>query len=361
MKQAITFSKAVRANLNVRLALCGPTGSGKTYTALSAAQALAEGGTVAVIDSERSSSNRYADRFSFDLMSLTSFHPDTYIDALEAAAAAGYRVIIIDSLSHAWDGTDGLLSQVDAITKRSKMANSFTSWREATPIHNRLIDAILDYPGHVIVTMRSKMEYVLETNSQGKMAPRKVAMAPIQRQGMEYEFDICADLDNDHNLVISKSRAESLDGKVINKPGPKFGAELLAWAKGGVSTPATRSTTQQPKPVAPAPTAPTAPTTDTPKSDNQSITETETTTPPATVPPAKETKPSNESPATVDHKTWLDSVLGAICRNPQLQELALKVRNEMSFKSFGDLRTAAPEIIGAFREKLGAERKAAGV
>lgn len=228
------FKSAERKNLNIRLALCGPTGSGKTFTALGIALTLADGGKVAVIDTERSSADRYADKFAFDSLCLESFSPENYITAIEAAAAEKYPVLVIDSLSHAWDGQDGLLEKVEMISARSKSGNPFNAWGQATPIQRRMVDAILSYPGHIIITMRSKMEYVQERNeSTGKTTIKKVGLAPVQRQGIEYEFDLVGELDTEHVLVMTKSRAADLADRIFPKPGKKFAEEVLTWAKGG--------------------------------------------------------------------------------------------------------------------------------
>lgn len=229
------FKKAERKNLRIRLALVGPTGSGKTYTALQFASVLADGGTVAVIDTERSSADRYADRFTFDACQLTSYSPEEYTEAIVAAGKAGYSVLVIDSLSHAWEGQDGLLERADAIAKRSKSGNSFTAWKDATPLHRRLIDTVLAFPGHVIVTMRAKMDYIQEKDSNGRTQVRKVGLAPVQRAGVEYEFDLVADIDQEHNLMVTKSRAVELDGLVANRPGPDVAEQILAWANGGTA------------------------------------------------------------------------------------------------------------------------------
>ncbi len=223
------FQKATRRTSKLRLALCGPSGSGKTYSALSIASGL--GRKVAVIDTEYGSASLYADEFDFDALCLESFSPDSYVEAIHAAEVAGYDVIVIDSLSHAWAGSDGALEQVD--NAKAKEKNSFTAWRNVTPKHNAMVDAIVRCKAHVIATMRSKVEYVLEDGGSGKKVPRKVGMAPVQRDGMEYEFTICGDLDPDHNLFITKSRCREFDNKRIHNPGRPMAERLLAWLAQG--------------------------------------------------------------------------------------------------------------------------------
>ena len=239
------FKKATKTQSRLRLALCGPAGSGKTYTALGIASEL---GRVAVLDTERGSASKYADRFSFDVVELDDYHPQRYCDVIGEAARAGYDVLIIDSLTHAWSGKGGALDLKDKATARSRSGNSYTAWREVTPLHNELVDTILGADLHVIVTMRAKTEYVLEDNGKGGKTPRKVGMAPIQRDGMEYEFDVVGDMDWSHNLVVSKTRCEELAGAVINKPGKELAETLAAWVGAGAPRPEPTKQKGQPKP-----------------------------------------------------------------------------------------------------------------
>lgn len=228
------FSKAVKEQSKLRMAIVGPSGSGKTYSALQVASGL--GGRIAVIDSEHGSASKYADRFEFDTLALTSFDPRQYVDAIREAEADGYDVLIIDSMSHAWAGKGGALELVDRFAAKSQSRNSFTAWKEVTPIQNQFIDAITACKCHVVGTMRSKMEYVLEEvqhNGKTSKIPRKVGMAPVQRDSFEYEFDIVAELDMDHNLIVSKTRCFSLADQVIPKPTPALGVSLKAWLSEG--------------------------------------------------------------------------------------------------------------------------------
>lgn len=228
------FKKAERSAAKLRMALIGPSGSGKTMSALKIAQGL--GQRIAVIDTEHGSASKYAgDVADFDTLELSEYHPDHFIQGIQDAARAGYDVLIIDSLSHAWAGEGGVLTQVDQIAARQRtQGNSFGAWREATPLHNRLINAILAAPMHVICTMRAKTEYVQEKDDRGKTQIRKVGLAPVQRDGMEYEFDVVGDVDITHTLVITKSRYSPLSDRVIEKPGQELGAELGAWLGSGV-------------------------------------------------------------------------------------------------------------------------------
>jgi len=236
---AMAFQRAVKREAKLRLALSGPSGSGKTYTALTLAQSLAgRDGRVAVIDTERGSASKYADLFDFDVLELEPpYHPDRYIAALHDAEAAGYAVLVLDSLTHAWTGDGGLLAVHEQVVKRQTTKNSYTAWAEVTPMQNRLIDAITSARLHVIATMRSKTEYVQGEGKNGRAEIRKVGTAPIQRDGMEFEFDITGDLDQDNTLVVSKTRCPALAGAVIAKPGKALGETLLTWLHGAPAEP----------------------------------------------------------------------------------------------------------------------------
>ena len=232
-----SFLPATKEQAKARIALTGPSGSGKTYTALLTGTRL--GGRVAVIDTERGSAAKYADEFAFDTLQLSSFEPTTLVKALAAAAQTGYDVVVVDSLSHFWSGIGGMLEQVDFAAKRLGSATSFAGWKEARPMERAMIDALLSYPGHVIVTMRSKTEYVVEPDERGRIVPRKIGLKPEQREGIEYEFDVVGDLDQDNTLVISKSRVKPLAGAVIRKPDVAFAESILAWLEVGAPAPVT--------------------------------------------------------------------------------------------------------------------------
>ena len=246
----VSFKKASKAQARLRMAIIGPSGGGKTYTALAIASAL--GSRIAVLDTERGSASKYADKFAFEVAELETFEPSSYVSAIQAAGAAGYDVLVIDSLSHAWMGKGGALEQVDNAAKRSQ-GNKFAAWRDVTPMHNALVDAILRSPMHVIVTMRTKTEYVLETNERGKQVPRKIGTQPIQRDGMEYEFDVVADVEQEnHDLIIGKTRCSALDGKVFRKAGADVAKILSDWLTDGVEPPPAPA---PPPPPASAPVA----------------------------------------------------------------------------------------------------------
>lgn len=229
------FRPAVKAQLKAKVALCGPTGSGKTWTALTWATVLADGGRIAVVDTENDSASYYADKFSFDVLPWDPpYDPRKLAEAIQGAAAEGYAVIVIDSLSHYWEGEGGTLDIVDAAAQRSHGGNSFAGWKVGTPALRFLIDTIRHAPAHVIATMRSSMEYILEEDSRGKKTPTKVGMAPVMRKGVEFEFAVVGDLDLEHRLVISKSRCEELADQVAQPHRAHELAEVFAkWLSSG--------------------------------------------------------------------------------------------------------------------------------
>ncbi len=249
------FKRAVKAESKLRLAIAGPSGSGKTYTSLAIATALANGKPVAVVDTEHGSAAKYADVFAFDVAEMHApFHPDKYIQAIQDAAAGGYAVIVLDSMTHAWAGTGGVLDLVDEAAKRSKSGNTYMAWKEGTPVQNKLVEAIVTSGIHVIATVRSKTEYVMQTNSQGKQEPKKVGMAPEQRNGFEYEFDVFLDMDTDNNAIVTKTRCPALTGRVFSKPGRDVANILAEWLRGEPATQTSTQTKEPPPQSNPAPT-----------------------------------------------------------------------------------------------------------
>jgi DNA polymerase III delta prime subunit len=232
---SLAFKPATREASFARIALSGPSGSGKTYTALTLAHALATE-RVAVIDTERGSASKYVglNGWKFDTVQPDSFSPLSLVELLGVAAGAEYDCIVVDSLSHYWMGVDGMLEQAD---RRARNGNSFSGWKEVRPDERRMIDALVAFPGHVIATMRSKTEYVIEDNERGKKVPRKVGLKPEQREGIEYEFDLVGDLDHDNTLTVVKSRIHTLAKAVIPMPGEELAKAIADWLSDGEQIP----------------------------------------------------------------------------------------------------------------------------
>lgn len=235
------FRKAERRKAKLRLALTGPAGSGKTIGSLLIAKGL--GGKVALIDTEAGSGEQYAgdarlEGMEYDTLQISApFTAKKYVEAISAAKAAGYDTLIIDSLSHEWNGSGGSLEQVDR--DNAKVANS--GWRNVTPEHNKLTEAQLQYPGHVIATMRSKVHYTIaETvNAKGERvaAPKKLGMAPVQRDGSEYEYTVVLDIDADNDARASKDRTSLFADGLPFKITPEVGVKLREWLESGAEPP----------------------------------------------------------------------------------------------------------------------------
>ena len=229
--------RAERKKSKLRLALTGPSGSGKTYSALQIAKGL--GGKICVIDTEYRSSDLYSHLVEYSVIDIVApFDPSKYIAAIDEIEKAGYDTIIIDSISHCWDGEGGLLDQQAKIP-----GNSYTAWRQITPKQNRLIEAILQSKCHVIATMRSKQDYVLETDSSGKQVPKKVGMAPVQRDGIDYEFTTVFDIDLKHVAHTSKDRTDQFND-FHEKLSESVGERFLDWLESGAEV----SAEQEPAP-----------------------------------------------------------------------------------------------------------------
>lgn len=229
----LKIQKAVKEQIDLRAAITGPTGAGKTYTALRLAFELAgPHGKVLVIDTERKSARKYEGEvpdgfpWAYDVIEMPDFSPSTYTEAIEIGI--DHQVIIIDSLSHAWEGPGGILEL------QQKHGGRYQDWAKVNPLHFGLIDAILTAPGHMIVTMRSKMEYALNADEEsGKLKVQKVGLAPVQRKGIEYEFDFILDMDWSNTATINKTRCSSMRGKSAVCPGPGFFKPLIEWLNTG--------------------------------------------------------------------------------------------------------------------------------
>lgn len=226
----MAFKKAVKSQSKLRAAMFGPSGAGKTYSALAIASGM--GSKIALIDSEHSSASKYADRFEFDQVNLDSKSIGEYVAYIKEAAASDYDVLIIDSLSHAWQT---LIESIDKLANAKFRGNTWAAWSEGTPEQRKLVEAITSFPGHIIATMRSKTEWQT-SNGDGskKTGPVRVGLAPEQGKGIEYEFDILFEISPEHLAHIIKDRTGKFQDKIIEKPGVEFGKQLVAWLNEGV-------------------------------------------------------------------------------------------------------------------------------
>jgi hypothetical protein len=246
----IELKKAQRKSAKLRLGMASPSGGGKTLGSLLIAYGLMKESypnlsgdklweKIAIIDTENGSGELYVGKEignvkigHYNAITLTApFEAEKYISALEVCEDAKMEVVIIDSTTHLWSGTGGLLEQQGNIAKRT--GNSWTAWRDVTPMHNRFVEKMLQCNNHLIATMRSKTDYVQEKDStSGKTTVKKVGMNPIQKDGMEYEFTTFFDIDAEHMAFGSKDRTSLFDQKYFTIT-PKTGQELMQWLNSG--------------------------------------------------------------------------------------------------------------------------------
>lgn len=224
----MAFVKATKKRSKLRCAFYGPSGSGKTYSMLRIATGLAGDGKIGVIDSERGSASKYADKFSFDVCDLEKRNVDEYADTIRDAAGK-FDVLCIDSASHAWQE---LLEEVEQLAKVRFRGNKWAAWQEGTPKQKRFIDAILSYPGHVLITFRAKTEWLVE-EEDGKKTPKRVGLSPEARPGSEYEWDMLVRINPDHTAIVEKDRTGKYQDKMFSVLDEAFGHSLSEWLNEG--------------------------------------------------------------------------------------------------------------------------------
>lgn len=220
------LQKASRKKAKIKLCLQGPSGSGKTYSALLLAYGLCnDWAKICVIDTENHSADLYSQLGEYNTISLTGpYTPERYMQAIEACVKAGIEVIIIDSLSHEWEYIINFHA--------SLTGNSFTNWGKVTPRHNEFIQKLLDTDKHVIATVRTKQDYVLNARN-GKMVPEKIGLKPIQRDDLEYLFTLTFEIDRNHVAQSTKDRTgifSNKQGQLINED---TGKSILEWCNYG--------------------------------------------------------------------------------------------------------------------------------
>lgn len=235
------FQQATRQGSHIKLAITGPSGSGKTFSALRLARGLTPTGKIAVIDTENNSSSLYSADFDFEVASVEApYEISKLVNLTKYVLEGDYGVLIIDSASHFWNG---ILDYKDKLDKRG--GNHFGNWAEANKQYNLLLRAILFSKIHVIVCMRSKMEYVLQGNERGKQVPQKVGMAPIMRDGVEYEFTAVFDLDMHHQAQSSKDRTNLFDDRIFQIT-EETGAQIMQWLNEGSGSSESQASPHQP-------------------------------------------------------------------------------------------------------------------
>lgn len=224
MSRLSAISPASRPKMFGRAMLSGPSGAGKTWTALSFARTLVGDGTLLVIDTERESALTYADVFGFEHLPWRPPFDPTELGSTLAELGDTYDCVVIDSLSHFWRSVGGVLDIADG---------RIGGWKTARPVQEQMVQQILAMPCHVIVTVRSKMEYLVEN---GGKSVTKVGMAPIQDDGLVYEMNVALDIDLDHRLTVTKSRTPAVPVGRMYPAGHESQAaqDYVDWLAGGV-------------------------------------------------------------------------------------------------------------------------------
>lgn len=220
--------KATRKQAKIRLGLSAVSGGGKTYSAILIAKGLCgDLSKVAVIDTENGSADLYAHLGDYNVLPLTApFSPERYVEAIRSCEKAGMEVIIIDSISHEWDGKGGCLEIVESL------GGKYQDWAKVTPRHQGFIDAILQSPSHIITTVRRKQDYEM-TKVDGRVKVEKGGLREITREGFEYELTINLELDTRHNATTSKDRTNLFAGKPAFVPSEKTGELIAQWCEQG--------------------------------------------------------------------------------------------------------------------------------
>jgi len=225
------LQKATRAKAKIRLGLSAVSGGGKTYSALLIAHGLCGSwDKVAVIDTENNSAHLYAHLGDFNVLQLDApYAPERYIEAIKACENAGMEVIIIDSITHEWDGKGGIIEISNSMT-----GNSFTNWAKLTPRHQAFIDAILSSKCHIITTVRRKQDYEMTKDKDGKVKVEKAGLKEVTREGFEYELTVNLELDVKHNATASKDRTGLFIDKPAFVPSEETGKMIRQWCESGV-------------------------------------------------------------------------------------------------------------------------------
>jgi hypothetical protein len=225
--------RAEKKRVKIKVGVQGPSGSGKTWGALALARNIWPDAKICLIDTENESASLYADQFEFDTIPLTPpFTSARYQQCIEMIVRDGYDVGIIDTITHQWDGEGGILRRKEQLDERPG-ANTWANWAKFTPEHQAFIESIKQAPIHIIATMRAKQDYVLEQSEKGKSKPVKVGMAPIVREGTDYEFSIVFDVQMDHKATVSKNRTALFEGEVLDLASTSLADRLKAWLETG--------------------------------------------------------------------------------------------------------------------------------
>ena len=230
------LKRAQKKTVKLKIGVSGASGFGKTYSALLIAYGITgDWSKIAVIDTENESASLYSDLGEYNAINLSApYTPERYMEAIDACVNGGMDVIIIDSISHEWEGKGGCLEIADQVTQASQSKNSYTAWAKVTPRHQKFIDKILQSPCHVITSVRRKQDYDMVKNGN-KTEIVKVGTKEITRDGFEYELTLNLELINDNHYVkASKDRTGLFMGHDEFIVTSETGKKLIEWANNGI-------------------------------------------------------------------------------------------------------------------------------
>lgn len=229
----LQLKKAERKKAKIRLGLSGPSGFGKTYSGLLIAKGLVGSwDKIALIDTENGSGELYSDLGDYNVITLEApYSPERYIEAIKLCEESGMEAIIIDSITHEWDGEGGCLDI------QNKLGGRYQDWAKITPRHSAFIQAILTSRAHVITTVRRKQDYEM-TNVNGKTQVQKVGTKEVTREGFEYELTMNLEFVSDKHLVkASKDRTSIFMGQPEFIPSEETGEKIRKWCESGADLP----------------------------------------------------------------------------------------------------------------------------
>jgi hypothetical protein len=228
--------KATRQKAKIRLGLSAVAGGGKTYSALLIAKGICgDWSKIAMIDTENGSGDLYCHLGGYNVLPLTApYSPEKYVAAIKECEAAGMEVIIIDSITHEWDGKGGCLEIVDQVTQGSNSKNSYVAWGKVTPRHQAFIEAMLSSSAHIITTVRRKQDYEMTKDDRGKIQVEKAGLKEVPRDGWEYELTVNLQMDTSHLAKASKDRTGLFMDKPEFVPSEETGKMIAEWCDMGL-------------------------------------------------------------------------------------------------------------------------------
>ena len=257
-----SFRPAIREQVGLLIGLIGPSGSGKTYSAMRlAAGIVGIGNRFAVIDTEAGRSRHYADQFEFDVCDLAPpFRPDAYAEAIRAADKAGYKAIVVDSVSHEWAGEGGVLEWQDEELDRmagddyrKREACKMAAWIKPKTSHKAMIQKLLQTHAQLILCFRAEEKVKMEKDQNNRTVIVPQGFQPICSKEMPYELT-CSFLMLPDKPGVGQALKLQEQHKAMFPTGALIdensGKRIAEWAAGGAKrTTATSAPSDSPPPA----------------------------------------------------------------------------------------------------------------